>query len=120
MVTITVNDSGVINALRGAKSKVIPKIKAGLFAGGSLITNEAKRIVPFITHTLQRSIHTEPVEEKPGEFSVKISTSKLSYAAKIEFGGSRKAPQGYLRPALDEKENEAIQEIKDSIKILFP
>ena len=119
MVTIQVTDKSVLSALRGTKAKVVPKIKAGLFAGGSLITNEAKRIVPFITHTLQRSIHTQPVEEKPGEFSVRISTSKLSYAHKIEFGGSRKAPQGYLRPALDEKGDEAINEIKESLMILF-
>ncbi len=118
MVTITVNDSGVINALRGAKSRVIPNIKIGLELGGGVIINEAKTLVPVLTGTLKRSIHAKPVEAKTGSYSLLIG-SNLEYAEKIEFGGSRKAPQGYMRPALDEKEDEAIQEIKNSLMKLL-
>ena len=118
MVTITVNDSSVINALRGAKSRVIPNIKIGLELGGGVISNEAKTIVPVLTGTLKRSIHPESVEVKPGSYSLLIG-SNLEYAEHIEFGGSRKAPSGYMRPALDEKGNEAINEIKESLMKLL-
>ena len=118
MVTITVNDSGAISGLRNMKGKIHEKAKAGLKSGALVITNEAKRLVPRITGNLMRSIHDEPVEVKTNELSSKIGTN-VEYGPKIEFGGSRKAPAGYLRPALDEKGDEAINEIKESLIILL-
>ncbi|MEE9451096.1 MAG: HK97 gp10 family phage protein [Ignavibacteriaceae bacterium] len=118
MVTIQVTDEGVISGLRSMKGKAFERSKAGLKSGALLITNEAKELVPVLSGNLKRSIHDEPVEVKLNELSSKIGTN-VEYGPKIEFGGSRKAAQGYLRPALDEKGDEAINEIKESLMIVF-
>ncbi len=112
-------DQASVNAigkkLKLKKGQTEEKVKAGIKAGLLLITNEAKLKVPVITGTLKRSIHDEPVRTETGGFSGKVGTN-VSYGPKIEFGGSRKAPDGYLRPALDEKGEEAIKEIISSLK----
>ncbi len=119
MITISIDDSNVIANLRGLPGKTRTRVKIGLRLGGMVIVNEAKENwVPVLSGNLKRSLHAEPVEVTPDVLTVRMGTN-LEYAEKIEFGGSRKAPQGYMRPALDEKGNEAVQEIKESLMILL-
>lgn len=59
------------------------------------VTNEAKRLCPVDTGYLRSSI------EWHIEGDAALIGSTVVYAAAIEFGHSKKAPQGYLRPALD-------------------
>ena len=121
MVTIDIDQSSlaqVIKQLKLKQGQAENKVKAGLKAGALLITNEAKELVPVLTGSLKRSIHDEPIKIGSSMFSTLIG-SNLDYAEKIEFGGSRKAPQGYMRPALDTKGEGAINEIKESLMILL-
>lgn len=118
MITIDIDEAS-LRKIKGnfklKKKQAEEKIKAGLKAGSLIITNEAKLKVPVLTGSLKRDIHDEPVKEVSGGFSTRIGVT-LDYGPKIEFGGSRKAPAGYLRPALDEKGEEAIKEIIVSLK----
>jgi len=116
---IKVNYTGtqqVINNLRRAKN-IEPKIRAGLMAGGLVISNQAKENAPYLTGTLKRDIHPEIIEEG-NSLEVAIG-SNLEYAAKMEFGGSNKAPDGYLRKALDEHGDEARAEVAGAMKKMF-
>lgn len=118
MITIDIDQASVRaigKKLKLKQAQTENKIKAGLIAGSFLIVNEAKLIVAVDTHTLQRSIHNKPVRTVSGGFSILIGTN-VSYAENIEFGGSRQSPKGYLRPALDEKGEEAVREIISSLK----
>jgi hypothetical protein len=118
MITIDIDQASLKSITRklGLKQKQTEeKIKAGIKAGLLLITNEAKIKVPVLSGHLKRSIHDEPVRNDSGGFSGRVGTN-VKYGPKIEFGGSRKAPAGYLRPALDEKGQEAVIEIVSSLK----
>lgn len=57
---------------------------------------EARRIVPFRTGALMRSITTERIGD--GEYKV---GSSLVYAPFVEFGTSKMRAQPYLRPAVE-------------------
>lgn len=116
---------------------LIDAAKAGLRAGVSeaagLIETEAKAIVPVDTGNLRDAIHTEDIDTS-AERQVKAVTPAYeadndygfdpAYARRIEFGfvGQdrlgrmyHQAPQPYMRPALDAKEAEARQAIKDGV-----
>ena len=118
MIKITIDDKAVIRNLKLLPGKTKTRVKIGLRAGGMVVANEAKIRVPVITGTLKRSIHTEAVEVSPDRLSVQVGT-RLNYAEKIEFGGSRRVPEGYLRVSIDEKGDEAVREIAESLKILL-
>lgn len=118
MISITVNNQAVITGLKAMKGKTFNKSKAAIKAGALVITNEAKELVPVLSGNLKRSIHDEPVTTTPGKISAQIGTN-VKYGPAIEFGHSRRAPGGYLRPALDTKGDKAVKEIEDSLKVLF-
>ena len=118
MITLDIDDASLKEIGRRLKlkqSQAEEKIKAGIKAGLLIITNEAKQKVPVLTGSLKRSIHDEQVKTVREGFSGRVGT-RLKYGPKIEFGGSRKAPAGYLRPSLDEKGGEAVKEIVDALK----
>lgn len=118
MITIDIDQASVRaigKKLKLKQAQTEDKIKAGIKAGLLLITNEAKIKVPVISGHLKRSIHDEPIRTESGGFSGRVGTN-VKYGPKIEFGGSRRAPAGYLRVSLDEKGEEAIREIISSLK----
>ena len=106
----------VINAV---DKNVQDAVKHSIF----LIQRDAKKVCPVISGRLKSSISSNwtgsglargevqspaksddgvgnPGEEKRGVF-VGVTGTNVEYAEKIEMGGSRKVPQGYLRPAFD-------------------
>ena len=118
MISIEIDQASIRTIgkkLKLKQAKTEGKVKAGIKAGLLLITNEAKRKVPVLSGNLKRSIHDEPVQTVREGFSGRVGTN-VKYGQKIEFGGSRKAPAGYMRPALDEKGEEAIREIISALK----
>lgn len=58
----------------------------------------AKDKCPVLTGRLRNSITNNVLDN---EKAVEIGSS-VEYATKIELGGSKQAPQGYLRPAIEE------------------
>ena len=106
-------------------------LEAAVMAGGLLIQNAAKENVPKVTGNLSRSIHMGGHgglselsnstgadiggEEKSNEKVIIQVGTDVEYAAFIEFGGSRKAPEGYLRPAMDENKDKVPKEISAAL-----
>lgn len=98
-------------------------LAAAVRSGGNLVMNDAKRLAPYRTGTLRRSIHVE-VEAGKGHAEASVGTD-VPYGARIEFGFDGKdslgreyhqPPRPYLRPALDENMDTAAQEIGDALR----
>jgi len=84
-------------------NEVLP---TALKAGALIIQNEAKKKAPYKTGTLRRSIHTEMISNT----QARVGTD-VEYAIHQEFGTSKMKAHPYLRPALDEKQQEVIEKI---------
>lgn len=126
---------GLSAAVRGAH------LQAAVRAGALLIENSAKGKAPYRTGTLRRSIHTE-VEGDDSRATATIGTDVV-YAAQVEFGGTIKPKNAkmlhwvdaggqdhfafavtqparpYLRPAFDEEQGNAENEIKAALAELL-
>lgn len=98
-------------------------LAAAVRSGGNLVMNDAKRMAPYRTGTLRRSIHVE-VEAGQGKAEATVGTD-VPYAARLEFGFDGKdklgreyhqPPRPYLRPALDENMDAAAQEMGDALR----
>jgi HK97 gp10 family phage protein len=81
-------------------------IMTALKAGALLIQNDAKRLSPYFTGTLRRSIHIE----KTGKREVIIGTD-VEYAKYQEFGTSKMKAHPYMRPAFDNNKDKVIEKI---------
>ena len=89
-------------------NEVLP---TALKAGALIVQNEAKRRAPYETGTLRRSIHTE----MRGNTQAFVGTD-VEYAVHQEFGTSKMKAHPYLRPALDEKQQEVLEKINTIVK----
>ncbi len=82
----------------------------GLEAGARIVETHAKINAPVDTGFLRNSIQVDSVT--PIEAIIAPHTD---YAEHVEFGTSRMAAQPYMRPALDEHENEIMQAVSDTV-----
>lgn len=108
-------------------------LKFGVSEAGQILEDEAKTLVPVDTGHLRDSIHQELIESSETRQVVAVTPAyeepnpygfEPAYARRIEYGfvGTdslgrhyNQAPQPYMRPAFDTKQDEARQAIKDSI-----
>jgi HK97 gp10 family phage protein len=74
------------------------KIEVNLTRAGMFVQAEAKKRTPVDLGNLRRSINYE-VNMKEKEV---IIGTNVDYALKMEKGGSKQAPNGYLQPAMEE------------------
>lgn len=108
-------------------------MKFGVSEAGQILEDEAKTLVPVKTGHLRDSIHQELIESTDVRQVIAVTPAyeepnpygfEPAYARRIEYGfvGTdslgrhyNQAPQPYMRPAFDTKQDEARQAIKDSI-----
>jgi phage gpG-like protein len=98
--------AAVMKRLEEFKAEVEQKQKVALALMANRYQNDVKAITPWITHTLQRSIHVEMNED----WTVAVIGTDLPYARRIEYGFVGKdslgrtynqAAQPYFRPPLE-------------------
>lgn len=108
-------------------------LKLGVSEAAGLFEEEAKSLVPVLTGNLRDHIHTEVVTDQP-ETQVRAVTPVVEasnpygfdppYARRIEEGfigtdalgrNYHQSAQPYMRPAFDNKREEAEAAIKDSV-----
>jgi HK97 gp10 family phage protein len=82
----------------------------GLEAGARIVETHSKILCPVDTGFLRNSITVDSVT--PIEAIIAPHTD---YAEHVEFGTSRMEAQPYMRPALDEHENEIVQAVSDTV-----
>jgi len=86
-------------------------------AGALIIEGSAKEKVHVITGNLRRSIRSA-IETSTATSATAIVGTDVEYAPYEEFGTRYRPPHPYLRPALDEKRDEAQRTIRDAFKAL--
>lgn len=86
------------------------------------IRDDAKRLCPVDTGSLQRSIRLQ-THARPAQSIHKIGVSaggyvtnprtgrKVDYAAYVEFGTSRNPPQPFMRPAAEKNKPKLVREL---------
>lgn len=79
---------------------------------GAIAHKAARSFVPVDTGALKGSL-TLTVKKIGAESSAEI-VSLLDYAAPIEYGSSRGAPQPFMRPALKETQNQ-IESVSEAV-----
>ncbi len=82
----------------------------GLEAGARIVETHSKLLCPVDTGFLRNSIQVDSVTPMEA-----IIAPHTDYAEHVEFGTSRMAAQPYMRPALDEHENEIVQAVRDTV-----
>ena len=94
--------------IKNAIPKAIDQINSNVVSKGlniakELVLSDATRLVPVLTGRLRASLNGQIQNN-----SANVGTNVI-YAARIEFGGSKKAPNGYLRPALYKNEDRIVK-----------
>lgn len=91
------------------------EIITALMRGGMIIETDAKRRCPVDTGRLRASLTTDVEREGKTTFVLKVGTN-VEYASFVENGTSRMAAQPFLRPAVDAKAKDVVDEIRESIR----
>lgn len=107
----------LMKALDDVQKKALKNQAIALRLIGQEYANDTKAVTPWITHTLQRSIHIEPTsgvfQKGNGDQYVVVGTD-VEYARRVEYGfvGKDKlgrmyhqAPKPYFRAAMDNNAN---------------
>lgn len=106
-------------AAAGDGHKLVPAVNAGL----SIIQNEIQENAPYLTGTYRRSWHLGEAEAS-GNRAYNTTGTDLPYALRLEYGfedtdargrSYHQAAQPHVRPAFDNKREEALKEVKDAI-----
>jgi HK97 gp10 family phage protein len=82
----------------------------GLEAGARIVETHAKVLCPVDTGFLRNSIQVDSVTPMEA-----IIAPHTDYAEYVEFGTSRMEAQPYMRPGLDEHEDEIVQAVRDTV-----
>ncbi len=96
-------------------------LKTAITAAALIVQNDAKRIAPYVTGNLRRSIHIEV--EQPSRFVANgfIGTN-LDYARRVEYGFAgadvlgriyNQPAKPYLRPAMDNNRAAVLEEFRE-------
>jgi len=101
----------LIARLGAASERIDPKTVEGLVTVADRVVDSAKFMAPVDTGSLQRSIrrqhhvsqgHVHSVAVTAGGYVVNPKTGQVvNYAAHVEYGTRRIAPQPYMNPALE-------------------
>ena len=87
-------------------------------AGGRVALDAAKAKCPVDTGALKRSLHIEKSKTKKPEIKqeVKISPGKNQYYGTfVELGTKRQAAKPYLRPAIDENQEQISKAVNQEV-----
>jgi len=92
---------------------IVADLETAAKAGARVIRDTAKDNVPVRTGTLRDSITIETVEKDENEVVVRIGPQKKAfYGLFLEYGTSKMAARPWLRPAVDEKQQEALEAVE--------
>jgi HK97 gp10 family phage protein len=89
--------------------EVAQEFKRGIMAGALIIRDEAKDLVPVVTGRLQSAIFAAYGDKRKPDVLVGVNTripvdpehpESGNYAGIVEFGDDERAPQPYMRPAI--------------------
>jgi len=117
----------LISKLNGLPDKLETKVvRAAIRKGAILMRDKARDKVPVDTGTLKKSIKIRNNRSEKGIISFKIGPTSdkkkgtdVFYGRFVEFGTSKMAAKPFMRPALDESENEVLDVVINGIQSKF-
>ena len=91
-------------------------LRKGMRKGANVVRDEARAKAPKKTGNLKRKIRTRERREEGGDmrFAVEVPRSAF-YGRFIEYGTSKMAAKPFLRPAAENKTEEAVTAMRDSL-----
>lgn len=115
----------LISKLNGLPDKLETKVvRSAVRKGAILVRDKAREKVPVDTGTLKKSIKVRNNRSGKGIISFKIGPTSdkkrgtdIFYGRFVEFGTSKMAAKPFMRPALDESENEVLDVVINDIKL---
>jgi HK97 gp10 family phage protein len=107
-----------MSAISGGLSRITSRLEAigesftveDLIPGGEVFLYHAQALCPVDTGYLRESGHLELLSDNV------LIVFDAEYASYVEFGTSKMEAQPFLRPALDENQDEALQAIVEYIQ----
>jgi HK97 gp10 family phage protein len=106
-------------ALRDLSSKVAGRLGTNAArAGARVFVRAAKENAPFVTGKLRDSIRVfDDIELNRSQQSQRAAGvgSRLFYAKFVEFGTAHSSAKQFLRPALDENAQDALDKVADNL-----
>lgn len=92
-------------------------LSGSLRKGANMLRDTAQDKVPVDQGDLRESIKVKKVKSPPGVHRMVVAPQKPSgwYAHMVEFGKANAAPQPFMRPTFDEKHNEVVQVVIESL-----
>lgn len=111
------NFKSLDRALKTLPGKVAGKvIRSATLSGAGIIRKEARRRVSVDDGTLKKSISSKLKDKSDTHVTYSVGpTNKAFYGTFLEFGTEHIRPQPFLRPAFDEKKNEAAKKIEERL-----
>ena len=115
---------GLIKTLNSLPDKLENKIiRAAVRKGANVVRDKARQNVPKDTGNLQKSIITSGAKVS-GKIAFRVSLKQRKtknskdpyYGRFVEFGTSKMPAKPFMRPALDESENEVLDVVVNDIK----
>lgn len=92
-------------------------LRKGMRKGANVVRDEARAKAPIDTGLLKRHIRTRERSEENGDlrFAVEITRSAF-YGRFLEYGTSKMAAKPFLRPAAENKTEEAVVAMRDAMQ----
>ena len=125
-ISSTIDNKALIKALNQFPIRIQKNVMVGAIrAGSNVVRDEARRLAPADTGNLKKSIATirRKGDRNTVQFSVTPSKGGKNngwHAHFLEFGTSKMSAKPFLRPALDTKQDEVLQVIKEYIAKRIP
>lgn len=121
------NLANVLMALNRIRYKSAAVLIDATLAGGERVRSRAVQLAPYLTGTLRRSIHVEPIISGRTRCLVVIGTDVV-YAARQEFGFVgpdslgrvyHQPPHPYLRPAIEQEAAGVVKDIHTVVRAIL-
>ena len=126
MISGKIDSKKLLKALDKLPKNIQKNVMVGATrAGAKIVSDEAKRLAPRDTGTLEKSIGITKRKSKRGQITFSVSPRKGGkndgfYGRFIELGTSKMIARPFLRPALENTPDEVLEASKEYIAKRLP
>ncbi len=126
MISGKIDTKKLLKALDKLPKNIQKNVMVGATrAGAKVVSDEAKRLAPRDTGTLEKSIGITKRKSKRGQITFSVSPRKGGkndgfYGRFIELGTSKMIARPFLRPALEKSQDEVLEASKEYIAKRLP
>jgi len=104
----------IVNLARLGKEK-LDRVVTACEVSQAQVANQARFLVPKVTHNLERSIQAGNITVGHAEIRAEVEAN-ADYASYVEFGTSRSRAQPYLTPALYANQQQFSRNVLEAVR----